>query len=449
MKKIFTMKRTVLFFAVLLLVTTAKSQDTVFVRQTIQDLSSPAFHGRGLAFGGDSIAADYLEKKLQELGALPFDGKYSQHYKFNGFAMEGGISVRLGNNELKQNVDYQFATYSKSVKSRRLRVIEIHPAMLNNEHQMKAFCHAKKNILKSSFVYIEGALDANKYDKTTLKNINRIHNENVLGCRGYILGCDKFPTMSVSGNTFVRDYSVIYIKDSLMKNTFDNTTFPRNKNSLGTFLDITFNNRFFEHTARNVAGYIKGTENPDSLYVFTAHYDHIGTMGKILYPGAHDNASGTAAVLDLVRYFRQHPPKYSVAFVFFSAEESGLFGSQHFVKNPMFDISKVKLLVNIDMFCGGDDGLMIFNAMDEKTRDVCERFKVVNEKEKLVKEVVLRKNSPNSDHYYFSELCPAIFILSMGGEFGGYHDPFDTCERCQIKHYDDMFRLLLHSISLE
>lgn len=441
------MKRTVSFLAMLLLAIVARTQDTTFVRQTIRDLSSPEFFGRGLAFGGDSIAADYLEKRLQEFGALPFDGKYSQHYTFNGYAMEGAICVKLNGKELQQNTDYQIATFSKSASFENIRVIEVPSDILTQEHRLRAFCKTKKNVLKSSFVYISVG-NENKTDKTSLKAINNIRKENPLGCRGYILGYDSFSTMSVSGNTFARDYSVVYVKDSLMRDAFEYKPL-RQSHRQGVSMTITFNNRFFEHTARNVAGYIRGTETPDSFYVFTAHYDHLGTMGKVLYPGAHDNASGTAAVLDLVRHFRLHPPKYSVAFIFFSAEEEGLFGSKNFVDNPMFDISKIKLLVNIDMFCGGDDGLMIFNAMDEKTQSVCERFKTVNQNEKLVKDVVLRKNSANSDHYYFTEHCPAIFILSMGGEFGGYHDPFDTCERCQIKHYNDMFRLLLQSMGLQ
>ena len=439
------MKHTLSFFAVLLFVLTAKSQDTTFVRQTIRDLASPEFFGRGLAYNGDSIAADYLEHKLQELGTLPFGEKYSQHYSFNGFAMEGDVCVKLLDKTLTQNTDYQIASYSKSAKYKKVKVLEVAPNILKNEETIKSFCQANKKDLKSSFVYL-GIGEENDWNKSVLKNLNRLRKENLLDCAGYILGYNKFPTMSVGGNTFERDFSVIYIKDTLMQEAFSTVKSKWNRKQIN--MEISFENRFVNHDARNVAAYIKGTEQPDSFYVFTAHYDHVGTMGRLVYPGAHDNASGTATVLDLVRYFKQHPPKYSVAFVFFSAEEEGLFGSKNFVDNPMFDLSKIKLLVNIDMFCGGDDGLMVFNAFDEKTQALCERFKTINEKEHLVKEVVLRKNSPNSDHYYFSEHCPAIFILSMGGEFGGYHDPFDTCERCQIKHYNDMFKLLMMAIEL-
>ena len=79
---------------------------------------------------------------------------------------------------------------------------------------------------------------------------------------------------------------------------------------------------------------IKGTLFPDSFFVFTAHYDHLGTMGaSVIFPGAHDNASGVAFLLDLARHFSSTPPPYSLIFLFLSGEEAGLKGSLYASEN--------------------------------------------------------------------------------------------------------------------
>lgn len=202
--------------------------------------------------------------------------------------------------------------------------------------------------------------------------------------------------------------------------------------------------RLVHHRTQNVCGLLPGQS--DSLIVFTAHYDHCGMMGsEVTFPGAHDNASGTAAVLDLARHYsqRKQRPPYTLAFLLFSGEEAGLQGSRHAAEHPLFDLSKVKLLCNIDMFCGGDDGILFFNAESDNTKPYFNRLQQLNARSRAAKEIRPRKNSPNSDHYPFSSRCPAIFLLTMGGPYGGYHDPADTCQACGLAHYQEFMRLIL------
>jgi Zn-dependent M28 family amino/carboxypeptidase len=186
------------------------------------------------------------------------------------------------------------------------------------------------------------------------------------------------------------------------------------------------------------------------MIVFTAHYDHCGTMGDgVIFPGAHDNASGTAAVLDIARIATQKQPYYTIVFMLFSGEELGLRGSKYAAENPLIDFSKVKLLCNIDMFCGGDEGLMVFNANSEQTKPYFEQLKSLNEESHAALELRPRDNSANSDHYWFSNYCPSIFILTMGQPYGGYHDPYDTCEACGLSHYDAFMSMILQLAHIE
>ena len=198
------------------------------------------------------------------------------------------------------------------------------------------------------------------------------------------------------------------------------------------------------YRSQNVCGYFPG--KTDTMIVFTAHYEHLGMHGDTIFYGAHDNASGTAAVMDLARQLNtKHIPlntKYTYVFLFFSGEESGLIGSRHFTEHPLIPLDKVKLLVNIDLFCGGDEGLMVVNANAPETKPYVDMLEALNNQYHYAAKIARRDNARNSDHYYFSSHCPAIFLFTLGGPFGGYHSPADTCDGCGLDNYINNMTLL-------
>lgn len=195
------------------------------------------------------------------------------------------------------------------------------------------------------------------------------------------------------------------------------------------------------YRSQNVCGVLPGKS--DSMIVFTAHYEHLGMHGDTIFFGAHDNASGTAAVLDLARMVAgQEQRHYTYVFLFFGGEESGLIGSGFFADMPLIKMNKVKLLVNIDLFCGGDEGLMVVNANDRATKPYVDMLDRINEERGYAAKIGRRDNAPNSDHYYLSQYCPAIFIYTLGGPYGGYHSPTDTCEGCGLGNYPRFLTLI-------
>jgi hypothetical protein len=116
-----------------------------------------------------------------------------------------------------------------------------------------------------------------------------------------------------------------------------------------------------EHRGVNVVGLIRGTTHPDRYIVVSAHYDHLGVgrpdaSGDSIYNGADDNASGTAALLALAAYFREHRPAHSILFVAFDAEEMGLEGARAFVRNPPVPLDAIVLNVNMDMVGRNENG---------------------------------------------------------------------------------------------
>ena len=100
---------------------------------------------------------------------------------------------------------------------------------------------------------------------------------------------------------------------------------------------------------KNLVAYVKGSIAPEEYIVIGAHYDHMGVVNGEIFNGADDNASGTAAVLSLAEYFSLFPPRHSMIFITYDAEELGLFGSKYFVENPPVALDKIKLKFNFDM----------------------------------------------------------------------------------------------------
>lgn len=108
------------------------------------------------------------------------------------------------------------------------------------------------------------------------------------------------------------------------------------------------NNQEFSE-AVNLIGAVEGSESPHRYIVVTAHYDHLGIREGEIYNGADDNASGVGGLLASARYFTDNKPKNSMMFIAFDAEEQGLAGARHFVKNPVVPLGQIAVSVNMDM----------------------------------------------------------------------------------------------------
>ena len=113
------------------------------------------------------------------------------------------------------------------------------------------------------------------------------------------------------------------------------------------------------YRSSNVLGLLRGTERPDEVIIYTAHWDHVGMdttlEGDQIFNGAMDNATGTAAILSLARAFKSmaNPPKRSILFMAFTAEEMGLLGSKYYANHPVHPLNKTVGSINIDVLSHG------------------------------------------------------------------------------------------------
>jgi len=208
-------------------------------------------------------------------------------------------------------------------------------------------------------------------------------------------------------------------------------------------IDIS-SNLIPDYTTQNVVGMVKGKKHPDQYLVITAHYDHLGRMGKRAYfPGANDNASGTAMLLDLARYYSkpENQPDLSIVFIAFAAEEAGLLGSFYYVNHPLFPMENIKFDINLDMVGSGSEGIKVVNgAIYEK---YFKKLQKINEKNGYLAKISKRGKAANSDHYpFYNKGIPSFFIYTLGPECSEYHNVYDTPDNVPFTEYEDLFHLL-------
>ena len=192
-----------------------------------------------------------------------------------------------------------------------------------------------------------------------------------------------------------------------------------------------------EYQSPNIVAAVAGTdpELKNEWIVFGAHLDHVGvTLGKV-YPGAVDNATGCAVILETARAFVKNPQKRSIAFVFYTAEECGLLGSTWFVNNGPLKDKKIVLNINIDEAGKLNPRLKDISVIGIDRKDPSLRELLMAVKEKLQDVELsfsLDKTMPEeryavSDHYpYHVKGIPAVVFYN--GPYRENHMPEDTIE---------------------
>jgi len=203
------------------------------------------------------------------------------------------------------------------------------------------------------------------------------------------------------------------------------------------------------YVTQNVIGYIHGTKKPDEYIVICGHYDHLGKMGsKVLFPGADDNASAIGIILELANYYSQpsNSPERTLIFAAFSSEETGLQGSDWFVKNCPVDASKIVLSINFDMVAFGKDSFMVYNGMENP-----EIMKALNQtctQKNLPFTYAARENIPHSDHFSFTEKdIPAIFITSGVEMSPNYHTHRDDYRSADFQNIRELMLSMITFIN--
>ncbi len=395
------------------------AQDVMYARACIKTLCSEEFLGRGYVQNGDKIAANFIRQEFTKHKVLPLGEKYFQTLGFPVIYYPNEVSISLDDKHVFAGNDYIINPGCPSIKG-SYKVLVIDSTMVDN---VSEFNKIKALNLKNYFLVLDDLKGKN------FKHPERAEQflKNTLQAKGLIYKNNSSLVWSLSME--FAPYPILYFKTG---------TFP----NLVLKMDIRIDAAHKVHGTQNVLGYIKGSVQPDSFMVFTAHYDHLGKMGyDAVFPGANDNASGVAMMLDMAKYYAKNPPPYSIAFIAFAGEEIGLVGSYYFVENPLIPLDKISLLINMDLMSTGDEGLTAVNATEFPF--LFEQLKLCNIAGQYLPDIAARGKSANSDHHYFTEAGVPSFFFYLRGNYHHYHDVDDTYEAITMSKYNEAFKLIV------
>lgn len=213
--------------------------------------------------------------------------------------------------------------------------------------------------------------------------------------------------------------------------------------------------------ATNVLAYVEGSDLKDEWVYITAHYDHLGKQGDVIYYGADDDGSGTVAILELARVFAKakregHGPRRSIAFIAMSGEEKGLWGSHYYSEHSPFPLDKATVNLNIDMIGRidpnrkhGDSTNYVYVVGDDKLSSDLRPISVAANEKLPRLELDYKFNDPKdperiyfrSDHYNFARKgVPIIFYFD--GIHADYHRPTDTWDKINYDLLEKRARLV-------
>jgi Zn-dependent M28 family amino/carboxypeptidase len=176
--------------------------------------------------------------------------------------------------------------------------------------------------------------------------------------------------------------------------------------SLGEKLSTKVRVKALYKTSQNVIAKITGSTRPDEYILYTAHWDHLGVgkpddKGDSVFNGALDNASGTAALLEMARAFKnlEVKPERTILFLSVTGEEQGLLGSEYYGQHPIYPLKKTVADLNMDVI-----------SPNEKTNDITIIGYGQNELENDVEEIgkkqgryIAPDSKPEAGHYFRSD----------------------------------------------
>jgi len=230
-------------------------------------------------------------------------------------------------------------------------------------------------------------------------------------------------------------------------------------------VEVSLERKVQKLSSSNVLGLIEGTDKKDEYLVITAHYDHLGKRGDVIYYGANDDGSGVVSVLEIAEAFAKAKaegkgPRRSIIFMTVSGEEKGLWGSAYYAAHPTVTPEKISINLNIDMVGRID--------LDRKLADSLNYVYVVGDdkistESKPLSESVNAKymklgldykfNDPKdpqriyfrSDHYNFAKIGIPIIFYTDGVTRPDYHKPTDTADKINYKLLSKRAQLIFYT----
>jgi Zn-dependent M28 family amino/carboxypeptidase len=203
-------------------------------------------------------------------------------------------------------------------------------------------------------------------------------------------------------------------------------------------------NKWREISSRNIVAKIEGADAKlkNEVIIYTAHWDHLGRnpslQGDQIYNGAMDNASGTAALLELAQAFTKTKPERTLLFLSVTAEEKGLLGAKYYASHPLYPLERTVANINIDgvNVWGRTRDVGLVGVGQSTLEDMLKRF-VEAEGRKLLPEAEPEKGYYyRSDHFEFAKVGVPALYTDEGIEYIGKPSDFGKAKRTEYIEKD-------------
>ena len=395
----------------------AGAQDVTHYKKIIKELSSEKYHGRGYALEGANKAGKWIAKEFAKVGA---DEVTCQPFTHNINTFPGKMEFAVDGIMQTPGIDFTLREFNPSIKGE----FKLYYVDMENYDADKMFA----DLASPEW---EGAMVVCDFMFTFQHGADFKRMQSKEGCSnaGFIYTWETPLKFYKAYGDKVAEKPIIWVTPNF------------SKDAKSVNLDIE--NKFLENCeCFNVIAKVEGNRH-DQCYVFTAHYDHLGILGKkTYYPGAHDNASGTAAIITLAAYYAENSPEYDMYFIAFSGEDANLRGSEWYAEHPIAPLSEIKYLINLDMI--NDNNTELYCEVSNDGMDGYALFETINADKSYFEALDRAELADNSDHYPFAvRNVPCIFFMNEDGDaFKYYHTVYDTWENAIFDNYEPTFNLI-------
>ncbi|MBN2668783.1 MAG: M28 family peptidase [Bacteroidales bacterium] len=433
------------------------------IKASVNFLASDELQGRKPGTEGIEKAVDYIEDqfakaqlevktqafdvvtglKLNENNYLKFDNselKIEKDFIPLGFTKNDNIQAKaqfVGYGFSIKNDSIEWNDYNKNVKSKWVVILTGTPHFYKELFQNKDDLRAK--VLTASDQQAAGVIFVNsgKRDELTKLHFDKSKERSAIP----VIHITKEAFEKISGKNI--DELVASIETQKQPQSFE----------LNPDVSIATDVEYIIKTTYNVIAYSKG-KNPvakNNYIVVGAHYDHLGFGGEdsgsrmpdtiAVHNGADDNASGVAAIIELAKYYSEHPHQQNMMFIAFSAEEMGLLGSKFLSENMYKNNESSLCMFNFDMIGRlTEDGITVggvgtageFEKLIESNQS--NQFKISTNPDGF---------GPSDHASFYMQKSPVLFIST--GAHSDYHTPFDDVDKI---NYTGMVEIVSWAIQL-
>lgn len=410
------------------------------LRNHVQYLADDKLEGRRTGTKGEQLAVDYIVNQFKISGIAPKGTEYyTQSFIVNdGKKIESTTELSINGSALETGKDFFPFPYSPDI------FIEALPAISVQEASMPWFFDLKEpleeNKANPHFNLSEYILNNSKKAKDRGASAVILFNSSTIDDKLVFDGKDRSEQLTIP---------LIYVAKEAAQKYFNDKAATLN---IKLRVNIGQKNR----TGYNVIGYIDN--RAATTVILGAHFDHLGygedgnsmvrTGEKNIHNGADDNASGTAALIELARKLKSSKAKNNnYLFIAFSGEELGLYGSKYFTENPTVDLKTVNYMINMDMVGRLNDSSKVLTVGGYGTSPAWGLHYSAIALQKKRQELQFKKDSSGtgpSDHTsFYRKDIPVLFYFT--GLHTDYHKPSDDADKI---NYNGTLRIVQHIYSL-